>query len=196
VAPTSIRPHRSRTPSALPWLADATPSAHAGLLLLLNLLQAMRFDAWLRAQPAPAQRTFVHALLRLALDHCSAPEHDPQRTWLACNHAEQCTLDTARWESGQRDSSQALRLWWMRLRRTLRRHAGLDLQDVVVRDGWLGASATHIDVVYPLDQVALPLRRLGLDVDPGWVPWFGHIVAFHFVPRDQLPAPSEGHGGG
>ena len=66
----------------------------------------------------------------------------------------------------------------------------------VARDGWLGASATHIDVVYPLDEVALPLRRRGLDADPGWVPWFGHIVAFHFVPREQLPVPGEGDHGG
>lgn len=196
VAPTAIRPHRLRTPSALPWLADAAPSAHAGLLLLLNVLQAMRFDAWLRDQPAPAQRPFVHALLCRVLDHCSAPEHDPQRTWLACNDAEQRTLATARWDGGHRSTAQALRGWWLRLRRALRRHVGPDLRDVVVRDGWLGASATHIDVVYPLDEVALPLRRLGLDADPGWVSWFGHIVAFHFVPREQLPIPGEGDHGG
>lgn len=196
VAPTAIRPHRLRTPSALPWLADAAPSAHAGLMLLLNVLQAMRFDAWLRDHPAGAQRPFVHALLRQLLDHCSAPEHDPQRTWLACNDAEQRTLATARWDGGHRSTAQALRGWWLRLRRALRRHVGPDLRDVVVRDGWLGASATHIDVVYPLDEVALPLRRRGLDADPGWVPWFGHIVAFHFVPREQLPVPGEGDHGG
>lgn len=196
VAPTAIRPHRLRTPSALPWLADAAPSAHAGLLLLLNVLQAMRFDAWLCDHPAGAQRPFVHALLCRVLDHCSAPEHDPQRTWLACHDAEQRTLATARWDGGHRSTAQALRGWWLRLRRALRRHVELDLRDVVVRDGWLGASATHIDVVYPLDEVALPLRRRGLDADPGWVPWFGHIVAFHFVPREQLPVPGEGDHGG
>lgn len=196
VPPTATRPHRFRPPSALPWLADAAPSAHAGLLLLLNVLQALRFDAWLRDHPAGAQRSFVHALLCRVLDHCSAPEHDPQRTWLACNDAEQRTLATARWDGGHRSTAQSLRGWWLRLRRALRRHVGLDLQEVVVRDGWLGASATHIDVVYPLDEVALPLRRLGLDADPGWVPWFGHIVAFHFVPREQLPVPGEGDPGG
>jgi hypothetical protein len=196
VAPTATRPHRFRTPSALPWLADAPPSAHAGLLLLLNLLQALRFDAWLRDHPAGAQRPFVHTLLRQVLDHCSAPVQDPQRAWLASNDAEQRTLATARWDGGHRSTAQALRLWWLRLRRALRRHVRLALQDVVARDGWLGASATHIDVVYPLDEVALPLRRLGLDADPGWVPWFGHIVAFHFVPREQLPVPGEGDPGG
>ena len=37
-----------------------------------------------------------------------------------------------------------------------------------------------------------PLRRHGLDSDPGWVPWFGRIVAFHFVTADLLPAPEAG----
>ena len=185
--PTASRPHRFRAPSALPWLADAPASAHAGLLLLLNVLQALRFDAWLRAQPAEAQRPFVHALLGQVLDRCGAPAHDPQRAGLALTDTDQRALT-----AGSSPLAQALRQWRVKLRRILRRHAGLDLRDVVVRQGWFSASATHIDVVYPLDDVALPLRRLGLDADPGWVPWFGHIVAFHFVPRDQLPAPDDG----
>lgn len=190
--PTTSRPHRFRAPSALPWLADAPASAHAGLLLLLNVLQALRFDAWLRAQPADAQRPFVHALLGQLLGLCGAPAHDPQRAGLALNDTDQHALTAARWDGDHRSTAQALRQWRVKLRRTLRRHAGLDLQDVVVRQGWFSASATHIDVVYPLDEVALQLRRLGLDADPGWVPWFGHIVAFHFVPRDQLPTPGDG----
>lgn len=185
--PTASRPHRFRASSALPWLADAPASAHAGLLLLLNVLQALRFDAWLRAQPADAQRPFVHALLGQLLDLCGAPAHDPQRAGLVLTDTDQRALT-----AGSPPLAQALRPWRLKLRRTLRRHTGLDLQDVVVRPGWFSASATHIDVVYPLDEVALPLRRLGLDADPGWVPWFGHIVAFHFVPRDQLPAPGDG----
>jgi hypothetical protein len=24
------------------------------------------------------------------------------------------------------------------------------------------------------------VRRLGLDIDPGWLPWFGRVVAFHY----------------
>ncbi len=189
---TTTQPPRARAPSALPWLTDAAPSAHAGLLLLLNVLQALRFDAWLRAQPADAQRPFVHALLLRVLDQGGAPARDPQRAWFAPTDAEQRALAAARWDGGHRSTAQALRRWLLRLRRTLRRHTGLDLPDTVTRHGWLGASATHIDVVYPLDEVALPLRRLGLDADPGWMPWFGHIVAFHFVPHDRLPDPGDG----
>jgi hypothetical protein len=35
----------------------------------------------------------------------------------------------------------------------------------------------------PLEAADLRLRRAGLDSDPGWVPWFGRIVSFHFVAR-------------
>lgn len=177
--------------SALPWLADAQPSAHAGLLLLLNLLRALRFDTWLRAQPVALQLPFVVALLTDALDHSGAPAHDPQRDWLIRTPTDNLTLPSGRFDEGRCSLPEVLRLWRVRLRRALRHHAGLDLAEVVRRTGWVSATATHLDVLYPLDEVELRLRRLGLDSDPGWVPWFGRIVAFHFVLRERLP-PDDG----
>jgi hypothetical protein len=166
------------------------------LLLLLNLLRALRFDAWLHAQPTAAQQPFVQALLAHALDRCGAPAHDPQRAWLQLSEAELASLCEARWEAGRLSLLQALRLWHLRMRRALRRHVGLDLAGVVQRMGWLSATATHLDVVYALDEVAMPLRRQGLDCDPGWLPWFGRIVVFHFVSREWLPVLDDeaGHG--
>ena len=40
---------------------------------------------------------------------------------------------------------------------------------------------THVDVVLPLAEADIAVRRVGLDRDPGWVPWLGWIVAFHYV---------------
>lgn len=186
------RPTRpTRITAAMPWLADAQPSAHAGLLLLLNLLRVLRFDTWLRAQPVALQLPFVVALLTDALDHSGTPAHDPQRDWLIRTPADNLTLQAGRFDGGRWSLPAALRLWHLRLRRTLRQHAGLDLAEVVRRRGWVSATATHLDVLYPLDEVELRLRRLGLDSDPGWVPWFGRIVAFHFVSRERLP-PEDG----
>jgi len=51
----------------------------------------------------------------------------------------------------------------------------------------VSGSATHLDLVLPLEDVDLRVRRLGLDSDPGWCPWLGRIVAFHFVSRSLLP---------
>lgn len=38
----------------------------------------------------------------------------------------------------------------------------------------------HIDVVLALQGICLPVRRAGLDRDPGWCPTFGRVVQFHF----------------
>lgn len=41
-------------------------------------------------------------------------------------------------------------------------------------------SRTHLDLVQSLEQISLPLRRAGLDQNPGWRPEFGHIITIHF----------------
>jgi hypothetical protein len=30
-------------------------------------------------------------------------------------------------------------------------------------------------------QVDMTVRRAGLDLDPGWVPWLGRVVQFHYL---------------
>lgn len=46
--------------------------------------------------------------------------------------------------------------------------------------GKLYLSATHLDLVAPLDGISLAARRAGLDRDPGWCPALGKVVLFHF----------------
>ncbi|WP_298942621.1 hypothetical protein [uncultured Microbacterium sp.] len=41
------------------------------------------------------------------------------------------------------------------------------------RPGW-------IEATFRLDAVDLDVRRAGLDLDPGWVPWLGHVVRFRY----------------
>jgi hypothetical protein len=74
------------------------------------------------------------------------------------------------------------RLAWERaLARWLRTFAALRLPDVVRRIGTLAASATHLELTLPLRSVDIRIRAAGLDVDPGWVPWLGRIVRFHYA---------------
>jgi hypothetical protein len=47
--------------------------------------------------------------------------------------------------------------------------------------GRLHVTASHLDLVLPLAAARLPVRRAGLDRDPGWLPAFGRVVAFHFL---------------
>jgi len=42
-------------------------------------------------------------------------------------------------------------------------------------------TATHVDVEFPESAVRLPVRLAGLDFNPGWVPWLGRVVTFHYV---------------
>jgi hypothetical protein len=47
-------------------------------------------------------------------------------------------------------------------------------------NGRLYVSATHIDLVMGLEAIALPVRLAGLDINPGWVPTLGRVIQFHF----------------
>jgi hypothetical protein len=47
-------------------------------------------------------------------------------------------------------------------------------------NGRLHVSATHIDLVLGLEAIALPVRLAGLDINPGWVPALGRVIQFHF----------------
>ena len=43
--------------------------------------------------------------------------------------------------------------------------------EIVVDPGW-------IEVRLQLEEVDVDLRRAGLDLDPGWLPWLGAVVRF------------------
>jgi hypothetical protein len=52
-------------------------------------------------------------------------------------------------------------------------HLARRLGRVTGRPGWL-------EVHIPLDAVDVPIRRAGLDLDPGWVPWLGTVVRYRY----------------
>jgi hypothetical protein len=68
-----------------------------------------------------------------------------------------------------------------------RLHRALDTPDdaalaaLLRRRGRVCATATHVDLVLPLDAIALPARRAGLDADPGWVRDLMRVVSFHYL---------------
>jgi hypothetical protein len=72
------------------------------------------------------------------------------------------------------------RAWVTACRRWLRPHARIGLADLVLRPAKLSLTPTHADVYFDPSNVSLPVRRAGLDFDPGWLPWFGRIVSFHY----------------
>lgn len=79
-------------------------------------------------------------------------------------------------------AEQVALAWLHAARRWLRRRAGIGLHDLVRRSGRIACGHTHLDVTFALGDVDLRVRRAGLDFDPGWLPWMGRVVGFHFLP--------------
>lgn len=56
---------------------------------------------------------------------------------------------------------------------------------LIAGPGRLRAGVTHLDFERPLASVDPAVRRAGLDLDPGWLPWLGRVVAIHY--REHWP---------
>ena len=52
---------------------------------------------------------------------------------------------------------------------------------LAARPGMITVTRTHIDVTLDLADVDLDVRRAALDINPGWVPFLGRIVHFHYL---------------
>lgn len=195
-----------------PW-ANGQLTAAGGALLLVPLLERLGYAQWLASLPPSTARRCTAAFwadlfmrLKLPSDDPAwaladtatgtepLPAPDPQA--LAAAEARLCPARAARpspWygTTARAGGQPAADPWLALARRWLRRRTGLSLHALVLRPGWLQLSATHADLVFDLDAMDLRVRRAGLDLDPGWVPWLGRVVGFHF---ERLPWLAECRG--
>jgi hypothetical protein len=88
------------------------------------------------------------------------------------------------WRSGNRlDGEYLLRVWVLAVRRWCWRIGRLTAREIVKRNGRVWLTRSDLDVTLPLREVDIRIRRVGLDIDPGWLPWFGvhgRVVRFHY----------------
>ncbi|MFC5768924.1 hypothetical protein [Thauera sinica] len=172
--------------------AAARPTSAAGLLFLLRVMESLCLPEWLAADAAWASvqlpaRIFGRVLRRLRVD-----DGDP--AWLLAAFDPAVALPAVpfrisgegQWAmlaaAGMR-AAQARTVedaWLNACRRRLRMGARIGLADLVRRPGLLAITATHADVWMAIGQTDLRIRRAGLDLDPGWVPWLGRVVHFHY----------------
>jgi hypothetical protein len=75
---------------------------------------------------------------------------------------------------------QVAAAWSIAVHRWLRRYARIGLIDLLRRPAHLSLTPTHLDVWFDPAHADLRLRRVGLDLDPGWLPWWGKVVGFHY----------------
>lgn len=85
------------------------------------------------------------------------------------------------------DNSRALLTCWHRaLVRWGHCFGRIGLADLVRRRGVLSVSRTHLDLFFDLSSVDTRIRRAGLDLNPGWLPWFGRVVSFHYLEKEEI----------
>jgi hypothetical protein len=52
--------------------------------------------------------------------------------------------------------------------------------DLLALSAQIQYSPSHIDLYAPMAAIKLPVRLAGLDINPGWLPWLGRVVSFHY----------------
>jgi len=183
-------------------LGKATQSA--GLYLLLNVLRSLGIADALDACPALAEAGFVTHIMRQLAAEAGVPGDDPILLCIQLSQPEftlpeeilaNLTLQPEAWpkefELSHRtrfDSVYFLRVWTVATKRWLWRMGRLTVSEVVNRSGRVWLTRTDLDVTFPLAAADLRVRRIGLDIDLGWLPWFGEfgrVVRFHY--RDREP---------
>jgi hypothetical protein len=150
---------------------DYAMSAYAGVFHLLPLLRRLGAGEWLAARPHLLEREFVARLLRHIAQCVGAPPDDAMFAALPVGEIDQDAAD---------ELAPLLAEWTTALRRWCRHNAQTGLVAIVRRNGKLSTTRTHLDVYFSLRQLDLRIRKAGLDVDPGWLPWFGRVVTFHY----------------
>jgi hypothetical protein len=189
---------------ARPWLEGATATRFGGLLLVLNVLDRLGIDAWLELQGPGVRASFVTVLLAEVAHRLRIPSDDPHWELLAGAGELRAALRDRSWQwrgfgwpvwtplepvvDEVAHLERSISLWIRALRGVLRRRCRIGLATLARRNAWLSVTSTHVDLVYALSATDLRVRRAGLDGDPGWLPWFGRIVALHFIHRSVSDA--------
>ena len=170
-------------------------SRHCGFYFLLHVLQQLGIAEFLRDHPSLLDVNFPWILLRSLARRTGIGEDDPLLSFAAViadadlRHKYVVKMPES-WQPlfprahlaqpFERDALSIARLWIFAVHRWLLRFGELRISDVVRKQGQVAYARPQVDITLLLREVDVRVRRLGLDVDPGWVPWLGLIVRFHY----------------
>jgi hypothetical protein len=125
-------------------------------------------------------------LLPLLLRHGLDDSDDPWTAWAgamraACRRFRIPTDDPIHTALADLDLPSAESSHWLRTARLAAvRDARLPLLRIARRRGAAWVSPERIDVEFPPSSLDLRIRCAGFDINPGFVPWLGRIVHFHY----------------
>jgi hypothetical protein len=168
---------RAPRPDARVDQAHASPHAgfftpYAGLLFVIPILDRLAFGKFLAARPALLETDFPLTLLwRIGRSAGLTPTDPLGHTFERAGVSDREAPSDAAW---------LLHAWRVAVRSWCRRPLRVPLATLICRPGRVHFSRTHMESSFDLSQLDLRLRRLALDVDPDWVPWFGRVVRFHY----------------
>lgn len=173
--------------SALASEESGAPTAWGGLLFLLATAADADIPDALLTDDALASRPLAWVLHAIALDVVPADPDDPAALAFAglCPGDEPPSLTWRPATDVERERVSAHARRWAevtahRVDPTERDVTAL-VRSIARRRGRVIAERAWVDVELRLDEVDVPVRRAGLDVDPGWVPWLGSVVRFRYV---------------
>lgn len=172
--------HSSSPDSAAP--VDAQFSEFAGLFFLAAVFERRQLRTFLEQHPELAELDFGRRLLVHLADVLEIGEDDPVRWALEgrAHRVRRASLpDPPVLEAALREWQHAIETW---LRDTLQ----ISLLELVRRPGFVLATRTHLHVLFDLEQADVQLRRAAIDVNPGYVPYWGRVVTFHYVRGGDL----------
>jgi hypothetical protein len=178
------------------WDAGSAPTAAGGLLFLVPVLERLGFDQWyehLGARELPPLPVLAGQIFHVLLSRLRVSDEDSAWRLAASPEEPRSAVAPSAYElvasaCGRNSTHELIRgavpdLWLTACRRLLRRHARIGLASLVLRSARFTLTATHVDVFMALSAADVRVRRAGLDIDPGWVPWLGKVVTFHYEDR-------------
>ena len=194
---SDFTPEFTRLPDTTPWQCVGLPTAAAGLFFLLNALERLGISEALATDLASAAPNFAAQVLHRLAAHAGVADDDPIMIWLdsvvpSASDEEPLRCDPAWWPTNFLPDREAapleyvIRVWCLAVRRWCWRTGKVTVRTVVSRAGVFSVNRTDLDVSLPIDEADIRVRRIGLDLDPGWLPWFGRVVRFHYLFRGEF----------
>lgn len=166
-------------------------SQFAGMLFLVPVLERLGICQFLELNPEMAECCFPQQFLINVGRRVGMIDSDPvmialtdEESYLPGSSDFELNSELLKYISGtEAVIKTASDAWMVAVRHWCRMHAKMGLINLICRKGFVMVSRMHIDICFDLNQTDIRLRRQAIDVNPGWVPWLGRIIRFHY--RDK-----------
>ena len=170
-------PAGERAPDQPPTWKNPRPTPYAGLTFLIPLLTRVGLSRIVANDRTLIDREWPAALLLRIARRLGVPLDDPTIAW-----------STARPLTIAHDDRSLTAEVIRASRIRARMEVGLTMRQLVHRTGAIVASSNRIDVFMQDSDVDPRVHRAALDADPGWVPWLGRTIQFHYLEAVDLNA--------